>query len=523
MKQKSIKNIRKEFKENGIFYTPPELAKKLLEYVDIKPKSVYDPTCGAGNLLKAFPDEVKKYGQEIDEEQIKLIDIPNFTGYAGDVLVDDGFKGKEFDCIVANPPFSVRWDPELLADDERFSSCSTLPPPSKADWAFMLHILSHLSRDGVGVVLEFPGILYRGQREGKVREWFIENNYIDRVVNIPGNTFEDTAICTCIVVLKKNKRTTKREILKMTELQTALNGGVQIVPEWTEQVVFLDFGGAQTSYNGEILTLDDVNVENSGLTASRIAEITVRLNAEYAKRGIRFVTTEPISGEYSTIYIGKTSAFDSYGSFNGLAETIDSGNKNRTDKAFVNLDSFSSDDAIVNIIEHELGHITGTLDHGGEGLDAYGCKYKYITLSGTTITKTSKTSTVDGISRGWTKLEGYPHDPSCVATCSNIIEAHKSGVDLIITNAGALLVDTSATTSNTIIKAAGLEYLHGSIGSGGRSYNTVVENGGTQGINRGSAFNTIVKNGGVQKVYNGIANDTIIESGGSQLLELIPK
>ena len=309
----------------------------------------------------------------------------------------------------------------------------------------------------------------------------------------------------------------------MTELQTALNGGVQIVPEWTEQVVFLDFGGAQTSYNGEILTLDDVNVENSGLTASRIAEITVRLNAEYAKRGIRFVTTEPISGEYSTIYIGKTSAFDSYGSFNGLAETIDSGNKNRTDKAFVNLDSFSSDDAIVNIIEHELGHITGTLDHGGEGLDAYGCKYKYITLSGTTITKTSKTSTVDGISRGWTKLEGYPHDPSCVATCSNIIEAHKSGVDLIITNAGALLVDTSATTSNTIIKAAGLEYLHGSIGSGGRSYNTVVENGGTQGINRGSAFNTIVKNGGVQKVYNGIANDTIIESGGSQLLELIPK
>lgn len=95
MKQKSIKNIRKEFKENGIFYTPPELAKKLLEYVDIKPKSVYDPTCGAGNLLKAFPDEVKKYGQEIDEEQIKLIDIPNFTGYAGDALIRQGIKEEE--------------------------------------------------------------------------------------------------------------------------------------------------------------------------------------------------------------------------------------------------------------------------------------------------------------------------------------------------------------------------------------------------------------------------------------------
>ena len=71
----------------------------------------------------------------------------------------------------------------------------------------MLHILYHLSEDGIAVVLEFPGILYRGQREGKVRRWFVENNYIDRVVNIPGNTFEDTSISTCIIVLKKNRKT----------------------------------------------------------------------------------------------------------------------------------------------------------------------------------------------------------------------------------------------------------------------------------------------------------------------------
>lgn len=208
MKQKSIKNIRQEFKDNGVFYTPPELAKRLLEYVDIKPQSVYDPTCGAGNLLRAFPDEIEKFGQELDAEQLSLIDIPNFTGYAGDTLLNDGFKGKKFDCIVANPPFSVKWTPEALADDERFNKCIALPPPSKADWAFMLHIIAHLAEDGVAVCLEFPGILYRGQREGKVREWFIENNYIDRVVNVPGNTFEDTAICTCIVVLKKNRDTT---------------------------------------------------------------------------------------------------------------------------------------------------------------------------------------------------------------------------------------------------------------------------------------------------------------------------
>lgn len=208
MKQKSLKNIRQEFKDNGVFYTPPELAEKLKSYVDFEPETVYDPTCGAGNLLRVFHENVKKYGQELDAEQLGLIDIPNFKGYAGDTILDDGFKGMKFDCIVANPPFSVKWDPEKLKDDERFSCAPALPPPSKADWAFMLHILNHLSDNGTAVVLEFPGILYRGQREGKVRKWFIENNYIDRVVNVPGNTFEDTSISTCIVVLKKNRDTT---------------------------------------------------------------------------------------------------------------------------------------------------------------------------------------------------------------------------------------------------------------------------------------------------------------------------
>lgn len=208
MKQKSIKNIRQEFKDNGIFYTPPELAEKLKSYVDIDPNSVYDPTCGAGNLLRVFPDSVQKYGQELDAEQLALIDIPNFTGRAGDTLMDDGFSGMTFDCIVANPPFSVKWQPEELKEDIRFRDCPVMPPPSKADWAFMLHIISHLSEHGVAVVLEFPGILYRGQREGKVRRWFIENNYIDRVVNVPSNTFEDTSISTCIIVLKKNRKTT---------------------------------------------------------------------------------------------------------------------------------------------------------------------------------------------------------------------------------------------------------------------------------------------------------------------------
>lgn len=208
MKQKSIKSIRQEFRKGGVFYTPPGLAEKLKEYVDIKPKNVYDPTCGAGNLLRVFDDEVDKYGQEIDAEQLHGINIPNFHGAAGNTLMCDAFPDMKFDCIVANPPFSVKWEPDKLDDDPRFSVAPVMAPPSKADWAFMLHILYHLSDDGVAVVLEFPGILYRGQREGKIRQWFIESNYIDRVVHIPENTFEDTAIATCLIVLRKNRTTT---------------------------------------------------------------------------------------------------------------------------------------------------------------------------------------------------------------------------------------------------------------------------------------------------------------------------
>lgn len=205
MKNKSIKNIRQEFKAQGVFYTPKALAERLKSYVNIAPRDVYDPTCGVGNLLSVFPEDIPKYGQELDKVQLDEVELPNFTGYAGNTLTDDGFKGQKFHCIVANPPFSVKWNPDEVTGDERFSDAQTLPPPSKADWAFMLHILYHLADDGMAVVLEFPGILYRGQREYKVRRWFCENGYIERVVEIEGNTFEDTSIGTCIIVLRKNR------------------------------------------------------------------------------------------------------------------------------------------------------------------------------------------------------------------------------------------------------------------------------------------------------------------------------
>ena len=206
--EKNLKTIRKQFKENGIFYTTNELSETLKKYVEFQPKRIYDPTCGQGNLLAVFPEDVEKYGQELFADELEKAKkrLKNFHGYAGDTLKDDGFKGIKFDLIVANPPFSIKWDPNET--DERFSGPPCLPPPGKADFAFMLHILSHLEDNGKAICLEFPGVLYRGQREGKIRRWMIEKNYIERVVHIPGNTFVDTTISTCIIVFNKKKKST---------------------------------------------------------------------------------------------------------------------------------------------------------------------------------------------------------------------------------------------------------------------------------------------------------------------------
>ena len=155
------------------------------------------------------------------------------------------------------------------------------------------------------------------------------------------------------------------------EQQKITNGGLQFVPQIAVQYVYLDFDGELTFYNGEILTVDNVKVQNSSLTTERIAYIVTELNAQYADRNVIFVTEKPTTAEYSTIYVGKTSAFDRYGNFAGLAETIDSGNKNKTDKAFVMLDSTASNEAIISTISHETDHLLGTLDHSGSGLAAY--------------------------------------------------------------------------------------------------------------------------------------------------------
>ncbi len=213
----SIKKIKQEFKDKGVFYTPPELALFLKELMPEDVKEVYDPTCGRGNLLSVFDDDVKKYGQDIDDvavEEAKEL-VNDFIGRSGDVLKEDKFKYKQFDCVVANPPFSIKW--EQNKDDERFSVAPALAPKSKADYAFILHIISKLTDDGVAAVLNFPGILYRRNAEGKIRKWLIEQNYIDKVILIPGDKFTDTSIQTVVLVLKKKRSKTSIHFINQVD------------------------------------------------------------------------------------------------------------------------------------------------------------------------------------------------------------------------------------------------------------------------------------------------------------------
>lgn len=204
----NIKTIRQEFKDKGIFYTDSKLAEIMKSYVDRPISEVYDPTCGDGALLSVFAPEVKKYGQELNADQLEVAAsrLENFEGACGDTLQHPAFEGKKFECIMANPPFSIKW--EQRPDDPRFTPAPAVAPKSKADYAFLMHILHHLKEDGIAVTLNFPGILYRGNAEGKIRQWMIEQNYIDRVVMIPKGYFVDTSIATAMVILKKNKTTT---------------------------------------------------------------------------------------------------------------------------------------------------------------------------------------------------------------------------------------------------------------------------------------------------------------------------
>jgi type I restriction enzyme M protein len=217
-------------KSGGEYYTPQEVS-ELLARITVVGKTevnkVYDPAVGSGSLLLKFqrilgPGKVRKgfFGQEINLTTYNLArinmflhDVPyeQFNLAHGDTLLHPAHWDDEpFEAIVSNPPYSIRWEGDanpLLINDQRFAPAGVLAPKSKADLAFTMHILSWLAVNGTAAIVEFPGVLYRGGAEQKIRKYLIDNNYVDTVIQLPPDLFFGTTIATCILVLKKSKTT----------------------------------------------------------------------------------------------------------------------------------------------------------------------------------------------------------------------------------------------------------------------------------------------------------------------------
>jgi type I restriction enzyme M protein len=219
-------------KSGGEFYTPQEVSELLAEITTVGKKEVnkvYDPACGSGSLLLKFAKVLGKenvrqgfYGQEINLTTYNLcrinmflhdINYNNFNIALGDTLIDPKHWDDEpFDAIVSNPPYSIKWEGDtnpLLINDPRFAPAGVLAPKSKADLAFTMHMLSWLSTTGTAAIVEFPGVLYRGGAEQRIRKYLVDNNYIDAVIQLPPDLFFGTTIATCIIVLKKSKKDNK--------------------------------------------------------------------------------------------------------------------------------------------------------------------------------------------------------------------------------------------------------------------------------------------------------------------------
>ena len=213
-------------KSGGEFFTPQEVSRLLAEIAigdKAKIRKAYDPACGSGSLLLQFKkimgdDCPPLYGQEINPTTYNLCRINMFLhgmGFdkfdiqLGDTLTDPRHWDYEpFDAIVSNPPYSIRWAGKsnpILINDERFAPAGVLAPESKADLAFTMHMLSWLATDGTAAIVEFPGVLYRGGAEQKIRSYLIRNNFVDTVIQLPDNLFFGVSIATCIIVLKKSK------------------------------------------------------------------------------------------------------------------------------------------------------------------------------------------------------------------------------------------------------------------------------------------------------------------------------
>ena len=247
-------------KSGGEYFTPQEVSElltKIAVYGKTEINKVYDPACGSGSLLLKAAKILGKanvrqgfFGQEINITTYNLcrinmflhdIDYDKFDIAHGDTLTEPAHWDDEpFEAIVSNPPYSIKWDGEtnpLMINDPRFSPAGVLAPKSKADLAFIMHSLSWLATSGTAAIVCFPGVMYRGGAEQKIRKYLIDNNYVDCVIQLPDNLFFGTTIATCIMVLKKSKSDNATLFIDASKECTKVTNSNKLTQENIEAIV----------------------------------------------------------------------------------------------------------------------------------------------------------------------------------------------------------------------------------------------------------------------------------------------
>jgi type I restriction enzyme M protein len=247
-------------KSGGEFFTPQHVSRLIAQLAMHKQTSVnkiYDPACGSGSLLlqakKHFDAHIIEegfFGQEINHTTYNLarmnmflhnINYDKFNIQLGNTLIDPHFgDDKPFDAIVSNPPYSVKWigsDDPTLINDERFAPAGVLAPKSKADFAFVLHALSYLSSKGRAAIVCFPGIFYRGGAEKKIRQYLVDNNYVESVISLAPNLFYGTTIAVNILVLSKHKTDTTTRFIDASSLFDKKTNNNELSDEHIKQIM----------------------------------------------------------------------------------------------------------------------------------------------------------------------------------------------------------------------------------------------------------------------------------------------
>ncbi|WP_446934829.1 type I restriction-modification system subunit M, partial [Morganella morganii] len=282
-------------KSGGEFFTPQHVSKLIAQLALHGQKQVnkiYDPAAGSGSLLlqakKHFDNHIIEdgfFGQEINHTTFNLarmnmflhnINYDKFDIRLGNTLLAPEFKDeKPFDAIVSNPPYSVKWvgsdDPTLINDD-RFAPAGVLAPKSKADFAFVLHALNYLSARGRAAIVCFPGIFYRGGAEQKIRQYLVDNNYVETVISLAPNLFFGTTIAVNILVLSKHKTDTNVQFIDASGLFKKETNNNILTDDHIADIMRVFDSKADTDYLAKSVPAEAVAANDYNLSVSSYVE-----------------------------------------------------------------------------------------------------------------------------------------------------------------------------------------------------------------------------------------------------------